>query len=255
MPTCLQLSCLVLPTGCVCRAPFYAGYDAPTAMDKRRFASGGGNRCVGACQLGSGYGTLFRPPTPRTQAALLLRITVLCGVQVGCELRPLQGQRQTHWWSLLGRRAYSRGWLELLARSRLMLPQPARSVCCDLNEASVASDYCLRSQRAQHGRSMLERVFANKFVFCYLDRAVEAVEFYFAVPSIISSLKIEDITTAHGAHHELIKYMVQRWSGSSWVTVATHSHSAGTNVKSLQGLETGIKSTAMLARSWRIYFP
>jgi len=83
----------------------------------------------------------------------------------------------------------------------------------------------------------------------------EAVEFYFAVPSIISVIKIEDITMRHAAHFELIKFMVQRWSGDKWITLATHTHKQGTNVKSLQGLETGLKSPALLGHSWRIYLP
>lgn len=37
-------------------------------------------------------------------------------------------------------------------------------------------------------------------------------------------VSIEDITTRHGAHHELLNYEIQRWELGRWVTVAKHGH-------------------------------
>lgn len=59
-----------LLTRYVCRAPCRAGYDAPTAMNKRKFADGGGNRWV-HMRFRSGtpllrtscMGQFFRPKT------------------------------------------------------------------------------------------------------------------------------------------------------------------------------------------------
>ena len=37
-------------------------------------------------------------------------------------------------------------------------------------------------------------------------------------------ISIEDITTKHGAHFELLNYELQRWELGRWVTVAKHGH-------------------------------
>lgn len=84
----------------------------------------------------------------------------------------------------------------------------------------------------------------------------EAVEFYMEKLSVVTKISIEDITTKHGAHHELLKYELQRWELGRWVTVAKHGHSAGQSVGKYQVLDaTGLKGMAEASHNWRIFFP
>ena len=126
---------------------------------------------------------------------------------------------------------------------------------------------------------------------CALDTVLINIPQDLAVNFV--QISIEDITTRHGAHHELLNYELQRWELGRWVTVAKHGHrwarverawvwgdcesdlvtntwlsfivlfyhtgcigSAGKNVGKNQVLDaTGLKGMAEASHNWRIYFP
>ena len=82
-----------------------------------------------------------------------------------------------------------------------------------------------------------------------------AVEFHFAKPVVIRSVSIEDITTKHGSHHELLRYELQRWQASGWRTLAIHDHIDGSNIGGWQYLQNNVRGPDYLSQSWRIFFP
>ena len=82
-----------------------------------------------------------------------------------------------------------------------------------------------------------------------------AVEFHFGKPVVVRSISIEDITTVHGAHHELLRYELQRWEPEGWKTIATHDHIDNSNIGGWQFLQNNVRGPDYLSQSWRIYFP
>ena len=86
---------------------------------------------------------------------------------------------------------------------------------------------------------------------------VQTFEVFFQTPAIITKVTIADAATCGGtAHHELLRFLIQRWSGTKWVTQSSFATSSGAHTRETVTHDTKLSGRSdLVAQSWRIYFP